>query len=315
MWAGAVAALLTACGGSQSQPATTGQILAQRDPGAADRLASAPLHRDLFYVSDDATADVYAFTYPQGRHVKTWTGFDSPQGLCVDFYGDVFVTDVGALAVVEYAHGGTEPINTLSDSYSPIACTIDPISGNLAVANKTGSVSVYPRATGEPTIYSVPFVPLFCTYDTSGDLFADGTGVKIQIAELRKGSDTFKKVAYAKRNNGQPAGLQAIGRQLDVGSASPYQGRCCGKVYRFRTKGTHGTLIDTMSIRGPIVNFFTEGVTTVVTTGTDHVAFYDYPKGGHATKVIKEPGDESYGVVVSIIPSDPSQRGRTRLRR
>ncbi len=104
---------------------------------------------DLLYVSKYDDVDV--FSYPAGKRVGTLTGFQSPGGLCVDKAGDVFVTNFGASNIVEYAHGGTKPIATLSDPYQePDDCSVDPTTGNLAVANIGGSVSIYEGARGHP---------------------------------------------------------------------------------------------------------------------------------------------------------------------
>jgi len=61
--------------------------------------------RELLYVSDDATYDVYVFSYPQGKLVGTLTGFAAPGSLCSDAQGDVFIPNVLTSTIVEYAHG------------------------------------------------------------------------------------------------------------------------------------------------------------------------------------------------------------------
>jgi hypothetical protein len=48
----------------------------------------------------------------------------------------VFITDTSTSQILEFAHGGTTPINTLSDyDYQPVSCAVDPKSGNLAVTS------------------------------------------------------------------------------------------------------------------------------------------------------------------------------------
>ncbi len=301
------ATMLAGCGSSQppmsapgARPQTT--IATHAAHGASWMLPEAK-RSGLLYVSDDINIAIYVFSYPAGRRVGTLTGFTAPRGLCVGGSGNVFITDQGASQIVEYAHGGSKPINILRDSRYPIACSVDRSTGNLAVADESGSVSVYPGATGEPTIYSVPFVPLFCAYDDAGNLFADSSGAPaIQIAKLPSGGNAFENVAYDERNNGQPAGLQWLGNRLEVGSASPYGGGCCGRIYHFAINGAHGRRAGKTLIRGALDDFFIEGSTAIVATVTHRVALYDYPKGGHATKIIKEPGYESYSVVVSVAP-------------
>ena len=121
---------------------------------------------DLIYISDSATYDVYVYAYSQGRHdlrlVGTLTDQNNPAGLCVDRKGDVFVTQLYGHQIVEYKHGGTTPINTLSDpGYEPGACSINGRQ-SLAVANivsdtfTQGNLVVYPEAKGTPIPYSPP---------------------------------------------------------------------------------------------------------------------------------------------------------------
>jgi hypothetical protein len=121
---------------------------------------------DLIYISDSATYDIYVYVYSFSHHLRligTLTDQNNPAGLCVDHKGDVFVTQLYGHQIVEYKHGGTTPINTLSDpGYEPGACSVDPKTGNLAVANivsdefTQGNLVVYPKAKGNPITYSPP---------------------------------------------------------------------------------------------------------------------------------------------------------------
>jgi hypothetical protein len=307
---GAGAALLAGCGALRQAQDDMPPVTAPGATTQTSAIATLAEHRksrmvpeakskDLLYVSDYSD-DVFVFSYPAGRHVGTLTGFPaSPRGLCSDQSGDVFVTDQSA--IIEYAHGGTQAINTLMDRENPIACAVDPSTGNLAVANEAGTVSVYPNATGEPSIYSAPFIPLFCAYDDAGNLFAVSSGAPgIPIARLPKGGTSFEKVTYDQRNSGEPAGLQWVGKRLEVGSASPYSGGCCGRIYHFAINGAHGRQTGRTLLRGALDDFFVEGATAIVATNTERVALYDFPKGGHATRNIKEPGFVSFSVVVSV---------------
>jgi hypothetical protein len=67
----------------------------------------------LLYVTD-ATYDVYAYSWPKVQPVGTLTGFNGPSGACTDKHGDLFVVNTYASQVIEYAHGGTTPIATVS---------------------------------------------------------------------------------------------------------------------------------------------------------------------------------------------------------
>jgi DNA-binding beta-propeller fold protein YncE len=86
---------------------------------------------------------------------------NNPFGECVDKTGDVFVAEfggnAGTAAILEYAHGGTSPIATLSDpGYHPESCSIDPTTGNLAVTNDDGPLGIYTGAKGDPAYYADP---------------------------------------------------------------------------------------------------------------------------------------------------------------
>jgi hypothetical protein len=313
------ATMLAGCAGSQlpiGAPGTMPQssaIASQAAHGGSWMLSEAK-GEDLLYVSDFVSGKAYVLSYPAGKLEGTLSGFDTPEGECVDAAGDVWITASPA-EIVEYAHGGTKPIDTLKNSHNPIACAVDPGTGNLAVAGEDGTVSIYQNATGEPTIYSVPLIPSFCAYDDGGNLFVDSSGAPaIRIAKLPRGGDAFEMVAYEKRNNGDPAGLQWVGKRLQVGSASPYSDGCCGRIIHVVIKGIHGRRAGKLVVRGALVDFFIEGSTAIVTTNAQRIAFYDYPQGGHATKIIKEPG-YSFSVVVSdASPGTSHQRWRRGVR-
>jgi hypothetical protein len=122
--------------------------------------------------------------------------FNSPLGECADAVGDVWITNLGSREIIEYAHGGTEPIATLTEppAEKPQACSIDPTTGNLAVTNPT-DVAIYAGATGTPTTYSDPaiYTLWYCAYDSSGNLFADGE-TSGEVGEIPEGGSSFTAV-------------------------------------------------------------------------------------------------------------------------
>src|SRR5579863_4848905 len=177
----AVPVLLAACGGSSAQSGAVPPNPRQPTALSGTRLAPGASSGDLLYVSDVSSGRVYVLSYPAGQLVTTLLGVHFPFGLCVDRSGNVYVADQGGRQVLEYAHGGTEPIGSWEDTQYPDSCSVDPVTGNLAVANESGNVSVYPRGKKQPTIYTTPFVPWFAAYDDAGNLFASGSGAKISI--------------------------------------------------------------------------------------------------------------------------------------
>jgi hypothetical protein len=147
------AAMLAGCGGSQLPIGGAGAM--PQTPAAAhdDRSGS------LLYVVNGNNNTVTFYSYNDGRLLGTLQGFTAPFGSCVDNVGRVFVTDVAAGKVFEYAHGGTEPIKifVLEKPQQPDSCSVDPLTGNLAVTtdggSTGGSVAVYRNARGKPTFY------------------------------------------------------------------------------------------------------------------------------------------------------------------
>lgn len=137
---------------------------------------------DLIYISN-GNATVTVYSWPTGKMVGTLRGFDVPEGECVDKAGDVFITVLDLQEIVEYAHGGKKPIATLSDSsHSPWACSVDPVTGDLAVADDVGigstqGLSIYRNAQGKPIIYRAANIVDYgyCSYDDKGNLYVNGS--------------------------------------------------------------------------------------------------------------------------------------------
>jgi hypothetical protein len=182
----------------------------------------------LLYVSDIGTSDVYVYTYPQGRLSQTLTGFKEPFGDCVDKKGDVFITDQGAAAIYEYAHGRSSPVATLQDSSEePQGCSVDFKTGDLAVSNAlsgnngsaAGSVSIYKDAKGTPTIVtdSAIYDLGYCGYDTRSNLFVDGlTGKKVVVAELPSGKRPVHEPS-GQRRKASRSRRRAVGCEVPSG--------------------------------------------------------------------------------------------------
>jgi hypothetical protein len=202
------AALLAGCGGSQ--PVAGPGVTLQSSQRVVRRTSEA-----LLYASNSSRI-VKIYSYPSGTSIGKLTGFSDsfiPRGLCTDKAGDVFVTGIGgtydsnpAGEIYEFAHGDTTPIAELSDDYPPVGCAVDPSTGNLAVSSSVsktifhGSIAVFANASGMPTYYinSIDAGFTWCAYDDNGNLFvsqgSDVTGHANWIAELAKGSQSFRKV-------------------------------------------------------------------------------------------------------------------------
>jgi hypothetical protein len=288
-----LAAVATVLAGCKGAPGSA--LSAQSTPsGAVTRTASwispAAKNGDLLYISGGSSSDskVDIFTYPKGKAAGELTGLAYPSGMCVDQAQDVFVTELdGPRDIVEYAHGGTTPIATLNDPDEfPIGCSVDPTTGNLAVANEigtygSGSVSIYLGATGSPQgPYSdSAFHEIwFCGYDDLGNLFIDGVNGsdQFQFAELPKGSSSFTNISLNQRFH-WPGGIQWDGTYVAVGD------RQGGVIYQ--TNGAGGKVVHMTHLTGVgiLSQFFIDGK-TVIAPNNAKAMFYRYPRGGKAFK-------------------------------
>jgi hypothetical protein len=246
---------------------------------------------------------VYIYSYPSGTLVGTLTGFIDPYGICSDKTGNVFVTDYGANDIVEFSHGGTSPIQTLADEDSPIGCSVDGKTGNLAVSNSYSTVSVFKKAQGNPQTYSVTFSPRFIGYDDDGNLFVVGSDNPFPVAELHKGASAFQSVTLDRRTRDfGPAGLQWNEGDLVLGSANPEQYGCCGKDFRFAISGSVGQQVGKHKVPGELVNFFINGSTIIVVTGGFAINVFDYPASKAILMTIKGPAN-SFGITISVAPT------------
>lgn len=262
----------------------------------------------LLYVSDVGTNDVYVYTYPKGKVEGTLTGFATPDGLCVDKTGDVFITNFGTQQIFEYAHGGTSAIATLSDAgFYPQGCAIDPKTGNLAVTNYNngsglGNVALYIGAKGNPSAHYTDrnIQQMFlCGYDNKGNLFVDGekSNGAFAFAELPHGSNSFTDIALNQFINEPGGGVQWNGTSVAVGDSTT------DVIYRFTISGTHGTEVGSTSLDGAsdVVQFSIRG-SKVVGPYSPSVGIWNYPAGGTAIKTLEGGAfNEAIGSAISVV--------------
>ncbi|MGC1379940.1 MAG: hypothetical protein WA814_02810 [Candidatus Baltobacteraceae bacterium] len=278
-------------------------------PGAASR--------DLLYVSNYITSDVFVFSYPDDKLVGTLTGFDQPDGICTDKKGDVFIVSNQNDTIIEYKHGGTSPIATLTDPAGyPVNCSIDPTTGNLAVAtirtygSGPGSVEVYAHAKGTPKIYYDKKITTvyFVGYDNKGNIFMDGleTGVGFAFAELPKGGKTFTNITLKGGTIYFPGKVFWDGKYVSVADQE-YGARYSGTTGIYQTTGAGGKIVSTTPLKGSgdLVDLW---LYDKIIIGPDYqdgpeneVLFYKYPAGGNPTGRIKGHGlYEPIGAAISV---------------
>jgi|HubBroStandDraft_4_1064222.scaffolds.fasta_scaffold00009_8 DNA-binding beta-propeller fold protein YncE len=284
----ALSALVAGCGGTASQPA-----LPTVATGSSPSQARAA-HGALLYVSDTATSEVYVFSYPKGKLLDSFTGFQDPAGECVDASGNVFITNTGGSNIIEYGHGGSAPIATLKDAgWFPIGCSVDPVSGNLAVSNFSssgsgpGDVVIYKHAKGRPTGHytnAKMINMLLCGYDATGNLFLDGLGQgsAFVLAELPHGGASLENISVD-RSIGNAGGVMWDGKYVAVGDQST------NLIYQFNVKGKKATTAGSTTLGGAseVFQFWIDGSKVI---GADAVGgdagIWSYPTGGAPVKTI-----------------------------
>jgi hypothetical protein len=299
------AAMLAGCGGSQPPIGTPGTM---PQTAASHMRKASSSYGDLLYVGSQ-NYGVFVLSYPQG---KTVTQFEPPnlvQGMCSDQSGDVFVLTEGDTGYIyEYAHGGTSPIETLEDEDDePLACAVDPTTGDLAVVNNdVGTIAVYPDAQGPPTYYNDANMRQFnyCVYDDSGDLLVDGfktgSGNIATLAELASGSSSFTAITPSMKL-GAPGSMQWMGTYLAVGSSKQV-------IWHIDISGSSGIIVGKTKHKRLKSPWTIDGNQMISVYGSRDgggpfkVAYWAYPKGGGPTQLFNLFGNSSRldGVAISV---------------
>ncbi len=296
-----------------------------RAPGGDSWVLPAAKKDDLLYISDLEAQAVDIYSYKGHQLVGSITGFFNPEGLCVDQAGDVYVTNdtsYGVHQISEYAHGSTTLLRTLNDPDGRVnGCSVDPKTGDLAVANlwgasdHEGNVAVYKNASGTPTPYSNPniYYYYFCGYDDRGNLFVDGEtyGSVFGLGELTKGGNTLGFVSIDQTIY-LPGGVQWDGKYLAVGDQVAVKHNFTSTIYDFAISGSEGTTVNTMVLTGSnqVSQFWIPFVDTRGKHGEGKLLIgpnqdggdtliWDYPSGGNPIQTISGE-DDPIGATVSL---------------
>ncbi len=307
--ASVVVVLLSGCASEQSPLGAPTQEGAKAYTSHSEVRTRTSSSGDLLYVGSQSDG-VFVLSYPQGQIINQ---FQPPNdgvvfGMCSDESGDVFVLAGGTPGYIyEYAHGGTSPIATLEDEYDvPLACAVDPTTGNLAVVNNGDptDVAIYADAQGTPTYYNDPSMDAmyYCVYDDSGNLFVDGQYDDTALLdELPYGGTSFAGIALNKRI-ARPGSMQWMGTYLALGiydkivyhvQISGSSGRIVGKTVHHHLKSPwtiDGKQLISVYGRAPVAYPF-------------EVAYWTYPRGGPGpTQLLNVFGSHSRldGVAVSV---------------
>jgi hypothetical protein len=254
----------------------------------------------LLYVSDPGANVVNVLSYPNGKRLGKLTGFDRPRGECVDGDGNVYVTNEGASNVLEYAHGGTTPIDTIPDpGQNPYDCAVNLNEGNLTGHFAILNISTTTGGRGTVTVIggqaegtyklnmfsSVKFLS-YTQQQNVGNLFVDGTNSSggFQMAILGPHRNKFRPVTMP-HSIGAPGGIQWDGKYLAVGDQNGPSGTTV--VDRFGIRNGNISFVDTVPLSSSVDQFFTDGKTLVGPSSLGAtVYFWDYPAGGPPTKTL-----------------------------
>lgn len=288
-------ALLAGCALPLNSPTGRDDGLPFIAPGATQQ-SMAPSSRDrrnLLYVS-------YAFNYGDFVRVYTfgrqrWVGelrpFSPIFGMCADRGGYVFV--LGLQEIAKYAHGLKDPVARIEDDLEPQECAVDSTTGDLAVTNAGvghgGSVSIYKRARGKPKVYKINDVPypLWVTYDSQGDLIADGDKNRSPaFAELHKGEKRFNRLFLPLPLTSAgyvPATLQWVGTYLTLGV------HWGADVFRVSISGNEGRVANIIHLKdcAPADTFIFQGKLLAVCPEKG-IFVYRYPAGGAPVRILRK---------------------------
>lgn len=164
-------AFLTAGCGASSPGVPAGASAASALPMAHGRSWMLPQARraTLIYAVDSQTGDVNVYDYANGKQVGTIAEFMDAG--CVDAKGNVYLVKFSGESVLEYAHGGTQPIQTYTPGGELAGCSVDAKGDVEITGSQPGNVTIYPK--GDPT-RGVSYSNSEC--ETQGSLGYDNKG-------------------------------------------------------------------------------------------------------------------------------------------
>jgi|HubBroStandDraft_2_1064218.scaffolds.fasta_scaffold17254_3 hypothetical protein len=289
--------------------------------------ADAKRIKKLLYISDWSSNDVYVYDYSKGTLEGQLSGLNDPYGQCVDKKGSVWVVAFGGSSVSEFAHGGTQAVKTLKTGYQPMGCSVDPTTGNLAVA-ALDAVDVFVHARGKAHIYqSTVCYPFWAPgYDAAGNLYVEALlygsakpqgGYSDPLAcELPHGGKSLRAVHLSGFGIYYPASVMWDGKHLTL-SDQNYLGNNETAIDRVSEDPSGnltliGQAILTDDCDGNDVEVpqpFVVGKTVVggnlrcSSYGSQaKFDYWPYPAGGNPTRSLQSPPAKPVGQSVSIDP-------------
>lgn len=310
--------MLAGCGGSRADglgafptSSTTAQHQAHKSSGSSG---------DLVYAI--TAKGIVILTYPTLSIVARIRAYRNWYAVCSDPNNGNVLAISGTNEIDEYAHGGTTPIaKIILPSGYPTACSVDPTTGNLAVAaidtpkELQDALFIYPQAQGNPTMYSDKQLPglISPAYDDAGNLFvgarnkADGS----RIGELKVGRNQFTVIKVTGARDTYLQQIQWDGTYLVF--LVPNTRGYGTTVNQVKISGKTGTIVNSFLLNhcqddyfwiydGSLLSFYYPAK-----VNNDYaIAAWPYPGGGKPTSRfygLTKGRDYTYDLTVSVAPS------------
>ncbi|HEY1656294.1 MAG TPA: hypothetical protein VGF86_14410 [Candidatus Tumulicola sp.] len=237
-------------------------------------------------------------SYPGGQVIGSLPTNGEYAFVCSDPHtGNVFLTQYDK--ILEYVHGGMQPIATLypPSKYSQLyGCSIDPTTGNLAVAavglkHKNAALLVFTEGGGSAVPYTAQNVTYYAdaAYDNAGNLFAAADSKKAgqsPLVELPAGRDKIVSITLNQTLQSSIDKLQWDGVYLSMLVHLSY-----GEICQVQLNGTSGTIVGTTHLNKSAESntyWIQDGVVLAVYAKqkahhNQAIAVWPYPAGGDPT--------------------------------
>ena len=243
LWALAVASLAACSTRTSSSPTVwpAGTTVAMRVASGASctsKVVYATSYDNSIYEYDQANLS--------GGPCAQITGLSNPQGIFVDAQRNLWVVNGGTKTILEFAPGGSSPMQTLNDpSGFPVDVTVDAQSGTVYVSNffqngsLPGVIEVYASGSTSPTAtLSDPNMAyaFYDAVDAKGNLYVtfltpSGQG---QVNRWRHGTGSPQNLGISLHAPGGIA-TTSSGALLICDQSAP----ACGEFARGKTRMTH----------------------------------------------------------------------------
>lgn len=248
--------------------------------------------KNLLYVTDGGAGNVLMYAYPSLRPVGSLEDTGDAQGVCTDAHGYVWVIPSVSPRILRYAHGVPKSKVSLSDAGAqyPLACAVDPTTGNLAMTNlggPSGGGNVYIWAGAKGTANKISDSAMsfvyFCAYDASGNLWVDGLDAKYNFvfAELPAGGQNLQTIALG--GVSFPGGIEWDGTAIAVGDQQS------SVIDQISVSGSSATIVGTTPLDGSCdVGQFAilNGKVFAPDICTGDGNLYLYPAGGASQRAV-----------------------------